>query len=198
MSLKAHGNPTREELRDTEVSVPSGMCHCKWLCVLPAVCFADARTPDAVLQTASKQVQKITLKQEVNLSQIALLSLIQGFLPPRWGETALGDTIPSPFSLSGACLAGWWVSGWQGCRHRAQQARVSCAAKSLGARLEVAAIPSNAPWRHWPSAWAQKSHQLQCTTALQTLPRWRARARGKIAGWRPAFGNFHLTYRNAK
>lgn len=111
ISLKVHGNPTREELRDTEVSVQSGMSHCKQPCGLPAKCFSDARTPDAVLQTTLKQVQEATLKQEMKLSQNALLSLTQGFCHPD-DVTDLGDIISSPLSLSGACLSGWWVSGW--------------------------------------------------------------------------------------
>lgn len=119
MSLKVHGNPTREELRDTEVSVPSGMCHCKPPCGFLAIYFSDAGTPDAVLQTILKQVQEVTLKQEVNLSRNVLLSLTQEFFHPD-EVTDLGDTISSPFSLSSACLAGWWVSGWRGCRHRAR------------------------------------------------------------------------------
>lgn len=95
MSLKVYDNPTRKKLRGTEVSVTSGMCHCKRPSGLPALCFyycvrlppsqscspnlflctilkfwfSDAKTPDAVLQTTPKQVQKVTLKQEVNLSQ---------------------------------------------------------------------------------------------------------------------------------
>ena len=93
--LKVYDNPAREELGGIEVSVTSGMCHCKLLAGLPNLYFyhcerlpasqscspnsfhctilkfwfSDAKTPDAVLHTTPKQVQKVTLKQEMNLSQ---------------------------------------------------------------------------------------------------------------------------------
>lgn len=134
MSLKVYGSPTREELRDTQVSVTSGMCHCKRPSGLPALCpalcfyhcvrlppsqscspisFSDAKTPDAVLQTTPKQVQKVTMKQEVNFFQNKLpwhfrCSLIPSpmTLPPTGDNTSLGDTFSSTFRLPGACLAG--------------------------------------------------------------------------------------------
>lgn len=134
MSFKAYGSPTREELRDTQVSVTAGMCHCKRPSGLPALCpalcfyhcvrlppsqscspisFSDAKTPDAVLQTTPKQVQKVTLKREVNFFQNKLpwhfrCSLIPSpmTLPPKWDDTSLGDTFSSTFRLPGAWLAG--------------------------------------------------------------------------------------------
>lgn len=95
MSLKVYCKSTKEELRTTEVSATSGLCHCKQPSGLPDLCFhhfvrlcpsqscspnlflwtilqfwfSNAKTLNAVLQTTPKWIQKVTLKQEVNLFQ---------------------------------------------------------------------------------------------------------------------------------